>query len=142
LPELCVEDLAGGELCLAELRGRVVVLELWATWCKGCREVAAELRTAHAALTGDDAPLFVSISLADEPEALTAYLRDVSMPWRHGWVVEAEREAVERTLDVQAYPTLALIGADGTILASSPELQAKQVLERIQALRQTPQLHK
>src|SRR5690606_17361638 len=65
LPELCVEDLAGGELCLAELRGRVIVLELWATWCKGCREVAAELRTAHAALTGDDAPLFVSISLAD-----------------------------------------------------------------------------
>ncbi|MFO7565235.1 MAG: TlpA disulfide reductase family protein, partial [Enhygromyxa sp.] len=120
LPELCVEDLEGGELCLADLRGRVVVLEVWATWCHGCDTVAEQLRAAQAALPGDDAPVFVSITPHDEPEALAAFLRDKPMPWRHGWVAEAERDAFVKALGIQALPTLALIDAEGTIITSSP----------------------
>jgi peroxiredoxin len=135
LPELCVEDLASGQLCLADLRGRMVVLEIWSTWCQGCRNTAVKLRSAHAALTGDEAPLFVSIDAYDSPETLAAFLDEEPMPWRHGWVRESEREAFRQALDVESIPTLVLIDADGTILASTPELEAEHLLEQIDALR-------
>jgi thiol-disulfide isomerase/thioredoxin len=138
LPEVCVEELDGGSLCLADLRGRMVVLEIWTTWCKNCREVAEQLRSAQAALPGDDAPVFVSINYYDSPEAIAEYMRDVSMPWRHGWVAEAEREAFVQTLGVQSVPVLALIDVDGMILASSPELRAGALLEQIEARRRAP----
>lgn len=138
LPDVCIEDFAGGELCLANLRGRMVVLEIWATWCHGCGEVADQLRGAQTALPGDHAPVFVSINPYDEREAIAEYLGKVSMPWRHGWVVEAEREAFMQAFDVRSVPILALVDADGTIVASSPELDADEVLERIEALRPAP----
>lgn len=135
LPELCVENLAGGPLCLADLRGRMVVLEIWSTWCQGCRTTAITLRAAHASLVGEDAPLFVSIDAYDSPETIATFLDEEPMPWRHGWIHEPEREAFLQTLDVQSIPTLVLIDAEGTILASSPELQAEHLLEQIETLR-------
>jgi thiol-disulfide isomerase/thioredoxin len=138
LPELCAEDLDGGPLCLADLRGRVVVLELWSTWCQGCQKMAAKLRAAHSACSGDDAPLFVSIDVYDPPEQLAEFLRGEPMPWRHGWVVEGEREGFREALGVESIPTLVLVDAKGTIVASTPELEAEQLLERIEALRREP----
>jgi hypothetical protein len=82
--------------------------------------------------------VFVSINYDDSPEAIAEYMRDVSMPWRHGWVAEAEREAFVQTLGVQSVPVLALIDVDGMILASSPELRAGALLEQIEARRRAP----
>jgi len=39
--------LIGGVSSLAELRGRVVLLEFWATWCKPCQEMFPKLRKLH-----------------------------------------------------------------------------------------------
>lgn len=135
LPNACVEDLAGGPLCLADLRGRMVVLEIWTITCDGCRQAVAELRAAHAALAGDGAPLFVSISAWDEPDALASFLRDEPMPWRHGWIRESERDAFAQALGFQAVPTLILIDAEGTILASSPELRADNLIDQVATIR-------
>ena len=38
LPELHFRDAAGGERKLADFHGRVVLLNIWATWCAPCRE--------------------------------------------------------------------------------------------------------
>lgn len=134
LPELCVEQLGGGSLCTADLKGELIVLELWSTWCGGCRTVAATLRAAREAL-GEDAPMFVSINPYDDPATIEAFLADEPMPWRHGWVVEAERDAVIESFQLQSIPMILLIGADGVILASSPQLQAEQLVDRVRALR-------
>jgi thiol-disulfide isomerase/thioredoxin len=47
-PEIDVKDwLIGGVSSLAELRGRVVLLEFWATWCKPCQEMFPKLKKLH-----------------------------------------------------------------------------------------------
>jgi len=47
-PEIDVKDwLVGGVSSLAELRGQVVLLEFWATWCKPCQEMFPKLKKLH-----------------------------------------------------------------------------------------------
>ena len=56
-PELALRDLSGVEQSLAGLRGRVVVLNFWATWCEPCRREMPDL----AAIQNDYAALGVQV---------------------------------------------------------------------------------
>ncbi len=67
-PPLRLPSLAGGELDLAALRGRVVVLNFWATWCPPCVEEMPSLERLHRALS-DDGLAVVTVSV-DEDEAV------------------------------------------------------------------------
>lgn len=62
---LALKDLAGADQSLASLRGRVVVLNFWATWCEPCKKEMPDL----AAIQNDYAPLGVQVIGATADEA-------------------------------------------------------------------------
>jgi thiol-disulfide isomerase/thioredoxin len=138
LEDFCVQEtFASAELCTVSLRGRIVVLEFWSTWCEGCRESAVVLARAHAELSGSEAaPVFVSVDVHDDPDRAVAFVREQPMPWQHGWLPEAEREAFRERFAILSIPTLVIIDGDGRIVASSPGLQAdgvRDMVERVHA---------
>jgi peroxiredoxin len=67
-PPLKLPALAGGEVDLSSLRGRVVVLNFWATWCPPCVQEMPSLERLHRAL-GKEGLAVVSVSV-DEDEAV------------------------------------------------------------------------
>lgn len=67
-PTFRLPSLAGGEVELASFRGRLVVLNLWATWCPPCVEELPSLEKLHRAL-GPEGLVVLSVS-ADEDEAV------------------------------------------------------------------------
>jgi thiol-disulfide isomerase/thioredoxin len=79
VPEIKYLDQGGNETDLAALKGRVVVLNLWATWCAPCREEMPSLDRLQAMYPKDDVTvLALSVDKAP-PERVQQFLDDVGV---------------------------------------------------------------
>ncbi len=83
-PELVSHDLGGNEVRLSALKGKVVVLDIWSTYCGPCKEMIPHEREMVGRLKGKPFEL-VSISVDETKKVLTDFLAIVSMPWTHWW---------------------------------------------------------
>jgi thiol-disulfide isomerase/thioredoxin len=75
LPPLTGEALDGSMLDLASSRGKVLVLNFWASWCGPCRSEQAGLQQASRQLAGDGVR-FVGVDIRDQRAAALAYERE------------------------------------------------------------------
>ncbi|WP_454918610.1 thiol:disulfide interchange protein TlpA [Xanthobacter sediminis] len=79
LPELAFTDAAGRPVTLADFKGRLLLVNLWATWCVPCRKEMPELDHLEATLGGPDFEV-VAINLdTRDPEKPRAFLRDIGV---------------------------------------------------------------
>ena len=120
LPDLLGTRLAGGEERLSSYRGRVVLLDFWATWCPPCRTALPKLRELVAELPADRFAL-IAISVDEERETVARFLADEPMPWTI-WHAGTEGEAAQ-LLRVSFFPTYVLADERGRVLARSNELE-------------------
>lgn len=111
-PEAVSADLEGKKASLADHKGKVVVLDFWATWCPPCRAMIPHERELVKKFK--DKPLaFVSISADEDKETLTKFLKDEPMPWIH-WF-DGQRGELAQAWNIHAFPTMFVIDADGVI---------------------------
>lgn len=64
-PKLSVKNLSGQMKKLSNLRGKIVVLNFWATWCEPCQDELPRLSAVAEAYTGKNVQ-FVAVSIDDE----------------------------------------------------------------------------
>jgi thiol-disulfide isomerase/thioredoxin len=112
IPDLESEDLEGNKVKLSDYRGKVVVLDVWATWCGPCREMIPHERELVKKLDGKPFVL-VSVSCDDKKETLTQFLDKEPMPWKHWW--DGRGGPVTKGLNLRYYPTIYVLDAKGTI---------------------------
>lgn len=113
LPEWTGRRLDGSEEALSAYRGRVTLIDFWATWCPPCIAVLPELRELVSDLPEDEFAL-LAISVDQELSTVTGFMEKEPMPWDN-WHVGASSE-ITRLLDVRGFPTYLIVDADGTIL--------------------------
>ena len=111
-PVLEGETLTGGTLAPSDYAGRVVVVNLWSTWCGPCKREQPVLSAAHAD-AGEDGPFFLGIDERDDPEAALE------------WIIEDFEVAYPSLADPSGYlayrfgvpflPATIVIDADGRL---------------------------
>jgi thiol-disulfide isomerase/thioredoxin len=111
-PAVTGTDLHGKKVALADYKGKVVLLDIWATWCGPCRGMIPHEREMVKRLEGKPFVL-VSVSVDEKKEDLTEFQKKEPMPWVHWW--DGENGAVAKTFRVKGFPTLYLIDAKGVI---------------------------
>jgi peroxiredoxin len=111
-PEFRLPALDGEELALSSLRGRVVLLNFWATWCKPCEDEMPAMQRLHAALGGDGFEL-VAVSV-DSGDAEVRAFRD-RLGLRFPILLDPAKQVSHR-YQAFKYPESFLIGRDGVVV--------------------------
>jgi len=118
----------GKTFSLSDFRGRVVLLDFWASWCGPCRSALPKLKQLQAAYGGDQ---FVVISISEDNDQRTwqAFVSSHQMTWLQHFDANG---SIRKDFGVEGLPTYVLIGRDGTILNRYVgEDFAESVLDRI-----------
>lgn len=115
VPDFVVMTPEGDSIALSSLRGKVVLLDFWASWCGPCRSynpVVVELynRFKHTGFT------VFSISLDTDKEAWVKAIADDHLTWIHGSDMKGWGSQPARLYGVSAVPTTFLIDRDGRLL--------------------------
>lgn len=111
-PTFTATTLDGSPFQLKDLRGKVVVLDFWATWCPPCRAMIPHEREMVKRLAGKPFAL-VSISADDEADRLRDFVRDERMAWTH--ICDGPDGPIGQAFDISYYPTIFVLDAKGVI---------------------------
>ena len=108
--ELTFNTVEGEPLSFGDLRGRAVLLDFWATWCKPCRNATPYLRRLHGRLGGGEHFVLVGVSADDDLEALRGYLEAEETGWTQVW---DSHDVIRGAFGVGGLPTYVIVDHEG-----------------------------
>lgn len=112
-PDFALVDGNGQPVRLADLRGKVVLLDFWGTWCAPCVAALPKLQAIQNA--HPDLVVLGLASYEDDGVDPAAFARERGATYR----IARSDEATVTAYQVRAFPTYYVVGRDGTILFSA-----------------------
>ncbi len=112
-PAFELPGLDGQKQSLASLRGKVVLLHFWATWCPPCLEELPSLYRMHDALKGEKDFVLLTVSVDDKPKSVNDFFAKHQVPPLP--VVVDPSKKVPLAYGTTKFPETYLIGRDGKL---------------------------
>ena len=127
-PTFVVKSHTGEELALEKFRGKVVLLDYWASWCIPCRIDMPEVRKIWKQYGGDRFAI-IGINLDSDRKQFEAYMKEEGITWPQYYDGLGWSNKVSRLYGVYAIPHTVLIDQDGVIRATG--LRGEELSNRI-----------
>jgi thiol-disulfide isomerase/thioredoxin len=129
---LDVRDMDGRRWTAADLRGRVVVLDFWATWCPPCWDEIPWLRRIHEGFDRDRVQVIgISLDVTDR-RTLVAWMNRRRVDWPQIWEPNGYDSALAGTFGVDALPASLLAAPDGRVVGVN--LRGARLVSAVEAL--------
>ena len=110
-PALVLEDMRGRQVRLEDFKGKVVVVNFWATWCEPCREEMPSLQRLRQKLSGMAFEV-VAVNMAEPRSRVQAYLERAQLDLP---VLLDPSGDITRNWRARVLPATFIIGPDGGI---------------------------
>jgi peroxiredoxin len=118
-PGFIVDKLEGGTLSLQDLRGRYVLIDFWAVWCKLCQAQEPHLKQVWQEFGKRDDFVMLGLCLGDNPKLIREFVSAHEIPWPQGMLQDSFSNVVAEHYGVTSLPQILLIGPDGKAVADN-----------------------
>lgn len=112
-PDFTLPDLSGRRHTLSQYRGKVIFLNLWATWCPPCREEMPGMQKLYRELAGSDFVMLAVSEDADGAAAVEPFVRELGLTFP---VLLDPVGNLPHRLGITGYPETFVIDRHGNIV--------------------------
>jgi len=110
-PEFSLKTLTGEDMSLAKNKGKILLIDFWATWCGPCRESIPHLVHLHKTYRGQGLAV-VGLSMdKGDPKTVDHFAKSLDIPYP----IAIAPEEIARAYGVNGLPTIVLIDKEGKI---------------------------
>jgi thiol-disulfide isomerase/thioredoxin len=110
-PALAAKSTDSKSVSLADYKGKVVLLNFWATWCGPCRQELPSIAALHEKYK-DRGLVVLGVASDDTPEPVNEYLKESPLPFVNVYTTEEIKQAY----GISSLPTTVLIDKGGQIV--------------------------
>jgi cytochrome c biogenesis protein CcmG/thiol:disulfide interchange protein DsbE len=128
VPAFTLTGFDGKDYKTADLTGKVIVVNFWASWCKPCEQEAADMEAAWLAYKPTGNVVFLGVDWVDTAPEAKSYLDKFGITYLNGPDL---RTAISQIFRIKGVPETYILGKDGRLanvkigpFASSAEIQA------------------
>ena len=133
VPDFTLTTFDGGTIDIRELRGQVVVINFWASWCKPCEQEAAELEQAYQQYK-DQGVAFLGVDYVDTDREAMAYLEKFGITYPNGPDLGTR---ISQAFRIRGVPETYIVGPDGQLAAIKigPYQSLEEIVRQIETAR-------
>lgn len=127
-PNFTLETMEGNSFTLSDYKGKVVVLNFWATWCAPCRKEIPDFMELHEEMK-DDGVIFAGISLDEEGwEKVRPYANDMEINYP---IMVDNGSVAQQYGPIRSIPTTFILNKKGQVEYVAPGMLTKEKLQPI-----------
>lgn len=130
--ELSFEALDGRKIDLKSLRGKVVLVDFWATWCGPCLQELPNVKKVYEKYNPQGFEI-IGISLDENKEALQAFIRKEKIPWPQYFDGKGWKTYWARYYGIQAIPAMWLVDKKGIVRDQQARIDLEEKVKKLLA---------
>jgi thiol-disulfide isomerase/thioredoxin len=123
-------DRDGKETALSDLKGKVVYVDVWATWCGPCRREFPHMKTLEAEYHGNPDIVFMGVSVDEtgDRQKWIDFLDKEQLPGLQLFAGDEAQAAIMRPYKIGSIPRFILVGKDGNLIsAEAPRPSSEEI---------------
>jgi thiol-disulfide isomerase/thioredoxin len=123
-PLFVAEGIGRDTVRLGDLRGQLIVIDFWATWCEPCMAEMPQLWELYKEFSGDQRFVLLGLSLDQTLGEATTAVKKNGWPWPIAFAGPGLNSAIPGRYEVEAIPEKFVVDVDGKILYRGRDLAA------------------
>ena len=128
--EAALTRLDGSKLKLPDdLKGKVLVIDFWATWCPPCVEEVPHMKEVHEKYQAKGVE-FVGISLDTSKEKLEAFIKTNGLNWTQTFSGKGWDDPTAKKYGVTGIPSIWVVGVDGKVVSDNARNDLERTIEK------------
>lgn len=127
-PEFSLQDMEGNTVKLSDFRGKIVILNFWAVWCKYCVQEMPDFNDLNQSLIEENDVVILAINSQESKDKVKGFLDKNKLSLK---VLLDTDGAVTQAYGITGFPTTFVLNRDGSLYTYVPGATTKESLEEI-----------